>query len=318
MVLTVNANIEMKKSHVLLTVLLMQAVIQALPQVSITNDNSIPDNSAMLDVKSTNKGLLVPRMTTAQRNTITNPAEGLLIFNVTTMCFNYYFGHSWKSFCGATEPEFQCGMKMTDSRDGKMYNTVKIGTRCWMAENINVGKKIPGSMLPSNNDSIEKYCYNDDTLKCNIYGALYTWDEMMGYLADTATRGICPAGWHIPSDHEWKVIEGTVDSHYGVGDPEWDREGFRGSDAGAVLKSTSIWMYNNTDLYGFSALPGGMRDNGGYFDYGGYHAWFWSSTEHEVAGNAWGRRLDQWINLVERNIGWGYVLNGFSCRCIQD
>jgi len=64
-------------------------------QIGINTDNSAPDNSAMLDVKATNRGLLIPRITTAGRNQIPSPATGLLIYNTTTNQFNYYNGSFW-------------------------------------------------------------------------------------------------------------------------------------------------------------------------------------------------------------------------------
>ncbi|MCK5839195.1 MAG: hypothetical protein KAG99_05065, partial [Bacteroidales bacterium] len=146
-----------------------------------------------------------------------------------------------------------CGDPFTDSRDGATYNTIQIGTQCWMAENLNIGTRIDGVNDQINNSIIEKYCYNDIEDSCDVYGGLFQWDEMMQYITDTLAQGICPTGWHIPADYEWKVLEGNVDSQYPVGDPEWDLEGYRGFDAGKNLKSINSWEDNTgTDLYGFT------------------------------------------------------------------
>jgi len=93
---------------------------------------------------------------------------------------------------------------------------VMIGEQCWMAENLNIGEMIDGSQSMTENGIIEKYCYDNDPENCETYGGLYQWDEMMEYVTDTAVQGICPAGWHLHTDHEWKVLEGTVDSQYPV------------------------------------------------------------------------------------------------------
>ena len=191
-------------------VLAISFLTPLIAQVGINTDGSQPHPSAMLDVKSSFKGFLPPRMTTVQRNTIDSPADGLLIFNLTTGCIDYFLGGSWKSFCGVSEPAFQCGMKMSDSRDGKMYNTVKIGTQCWMAQNLNVGTLINGADDQADNMVIEKYCYNDLESNCCLYGGLYQWAEMVQYLNGASNsvgwnplpagpvQGICPEGWHLP------------------------------------------------------------------------------------------------------------------------
>jgi uncharacterized protein (TIGR02145 family) len=177
---------------------------------------------------------------------------------------------------------FTCGDPFTDPRDGKIYNTVQIGDQCWMAENLNIGEMIiAGPPYQTNNGIIEKFCYENDPTNCDQYGGLYQWNEMMQYVIDSATQGICPEGWYLPTDFEWKILEGTVDSQYPVGDPVWDSTGIRGFDAGLNLKSTNGWYDggNGTDLYGFNALPGGSYlDSYGSFGLIEYWAFFWSST----------------------------------------
>jgi len=210
-----------------------------------------------------------------------------------------------------------CGSPITDPRDGKTYNTVQIGTQCWMAENLNIGSRINGSQNQSNNGIIEKYCYNDLESNCNIYGGLYQWNEAMQYVTTAGTQGICPPGWHLPTDAEWKILEGTVDTQYGVGDPEWDDTGWRGFDVGTHLKSTTGW-YNNgngDNSSGFTALPGGYRYSNGAFDRLTYYAYFWSSSEYSST-LAWYRNLYYDLASVSRH-GY-YKTYGFSARCLQD
>ncbi len=179
--------------------------------------------------------------------------------------------------CGSTEDtvaiSFAAAMGQpcpgipTVEYEGQVYNTVQIGDQCWFKENLNVGTKINSTQSgfqQQDNDTIEKYCYNNDEANCDVYGGLYEWPEAMQYATTEGAQGICPVGWHIPTDNEWKILEGTVDSQYGVGDPEWDYAGFRGLDAGGNLKEegTVHWIDPNegaTNSSGFTGLPGGDR-----------------------------------------------------------
>jgi uncharacterized protein (TIGR02145 family) len=178
---------------------------------------------------------------------------------------------------------------------------------------------IQGGEEMTGNGIIEKYCYDNDTNNCNTYGGLYQWDEMMQYSTQEGTQGICPPGWHLPTDEEWKGLEGSVDSQYGIGDPEWDiYEYFRGYDAGTNLKTNSGWNANGngTDLFGFSGLPGGDRIYNGYFYDVGYNSLWWTSTEYHN-GLALGRYLDCIYQGVYRNLGY-FKDYGFSVRCLRD
>ena len=216
------------------------------------------------------------------------------------------------------------GTSMVDSRDGQTYNIVQIGTQCWMAENLNIGTKInstTGGYQQTDNDVIEKYCHSNNEANCDIYGGLYEWPEAMQYIETEGAQGICPAGWHLPTDDEWKILEGTVDSEYPVGDPVWDQLFLRGFDAGGNLKEagTTHWQSTNegaTNSTGFTGLPGGYRDiNNGSFGYLGYYGYFWSSSQRGSA-NAWSRILYYNSANVSRN--YGYEGIGFSVRCLKD
>ncbi len=210
-----------------------------------------------------------------------------------------------------TTETWVCDNPFTDSRDGQIYNTIIIGTQCWMAENLNSGTMITGTTGMSDNAVIEKYCYENNSANCDEYGGLYQWNEIMQYTSTEGVQGICPTGWYIPTDDEWKILEGNVDSQYPVGDPVWDNTDWRGLDAGLNLKSTTGW--NGTDLYGFSALPGGFRGYDGNFSNMSSFALFWSSTE-DINNLAWDRRLHNTYGGVARyNSGEGF---GFSVRCL--
>ena len=278
-----------------------------------------PQLSAVLNLESTDKGFLPPRMSYTQRNAISSPAEGLIVYNTTTNRPNVYNGTGWQTFDGTWE---NCGGSIT--YEGQSYNTVMIGNQCWMAENLNVGTMINSTSGGTNNDgeqtdngTIEKYCYNDNTSNCDTYGGLYQWDEMMQYVTTGGAQGICPTDWHLPTDDEWKTLEGTVDTQYGVGDPEWDNTSWRGFDAGNHLKNTSGWYSsgNGDNNSGFTGLPVGYRGSSGSFNYLGKYGYWWSSTEYSGT-NAWNRYLNYDYDQVGR--GNYYKAGGFSVRCLKD
>lgn len=140
-----------------------------------------------------------------------------------------------------------CGDSITDSRNSKKYATVQIGTQCWMKNNINIGTMTTTSNPQTDNSTIEKYCYNNSESNCNTYGGLYTWNEAMQYETIEGSQGICPSGWHIPTEDEYT----TLFNQYGDY-----------STAGTPLKSTSGWSSgcNGTNTSGFTGLPGGVID----------------------------------------------------------
>ena len=209
-----------------------------------------------------------------------------------------------------------CGDPFTDERDGQIYETVQIGDQCWMAENLNIGEMINGSEEMTNNGVIEKYCY-DDPYYCETYGGLYQWNEIMEYTITPGMQGICPAGWHLPTDDEWKILEGTVDSQYPVGDPIWNQIEWRGYDAGLNLKSLNSWFIggNGSGLYNYEALPGGYRDPDGYIYLFTDFGYFWSSSEG-YSSYAWMRGLGcSWGGVHRTDYGKEY---GLSVRCLKD
>lgn len=200
--------------------------------------------------------------------------------------------------------------------EGQVYNTIQIYSQCWLKENLNVGQMIPASQSQTNNNAIEKYCPMDNEYYCNTFaGALYQWSEMMNYTYEPGAQGICPDGWHIPTDMDWQLLEGAVDSVYGIGNPEWASTNWRGSDAGGNLKQTgtSFWESPNTgatDAFGFSALPGGYVVQDEYWG-GGWKGYFWSS---DIAA-AYFRNMDWNQLMIKRGGGAGLAI---SVRCIKD
>jgi uncharacterized protein (TIGR02145 family)/uncharacterized repeat protein (TIGR02543 family) len=210
---------------------------------------------------------------------------------------------------------FTCGDPLVDSRDGQSYITVLIGDQCWMAENLNIGTRINGNSNQTNNGIIEKYCYNNDDAYCDLYGGLYQWREMMGYSTAPTIQGICPEGWHLPTDAEWCTLEQEVDPTITCSSTFW-----RGVDGGGKLKETGTihWSSPNTgatNSSGFTGLPGGYRYTDGNFDDTGDLGYWWSSTETSPT-NAWIRALIHDYALVSRDdLNKGF---GFSVRCLKD
>ena len=199
---------------------------------------------------------------------------------------------------------------------GQIYNTIQIYSQCWFKENLNVGEMIPSSQTPSNNNIIEKYCMADDEYYCdNFAGGLYFSYEMMNYTNQPGGQGICPDGWHVPDDLDWQILEGAVDSEFGVGDEEWGNYEWRGSDAGGNLKQTGTanWEPPNTgatDAFGFSAIAGGYFVQGEFWG-PWYKGFFWSSS-----ANLFFRNMDWNQKMVKRDTGPNSM--AISVRCVKD
>jgi uncharacterized protein (TIGR02145 family) len=205
----------------------------------------------------------------------------------------------------------------TISYEGITYNTVQIFNQCWLKENLNVGTMISGSSEMEDNQIIEKYCYNNDPVNCDEYGGLYQWDEVMQYQNDPGVQGICPEGWHIPTDDEWNILEGAADSYFGVGDTTWNATTYRGYDAGLNLKSAAGWNNNanGTDLFGFKATPGGIRLNPELFNGLLFRGYWWTSNE-DSSSDTWRHYFAFNFDSAGRS---PYLKTcGKSVRCIKD
>ncbi len=187
---------------------------------------------------------------------------------------------------------------------GKIYNTVIIGSQCWLAENLNIGERIDGINESYDNSNIEKYCYDDLESNCDEFGGYYQWNEAMNYQTVEGTQGICPSGWHIPADGEWQEME----LYLGMRESALDSIGWRGTDQGTQLKEGGST--------GFNALLGGGRYYvDGSFIYLDVHGYFWSSTVYNADSANY--------RLITNNFGYIYrdhndKPNGLSVRCIKD
>jgi len=179
--------------------------------------------------------------------------------------------------------------RLTDSRDGKTYKTVKIGEKVWMAENLNY-------------QTSDSKCYESKQENCDKYGRLYIWRE-----AVTA----CPDGWRLPSKEDFEQLR-TI-----AGQKAGDKD-----KAGIVLKSWTGWedykgkSGNGTDVLGFAGLPAGYYDS--YYDYfnrEGNHAYFWSSTEYDKDVAYY---LDLYYGIELAYMDYYDKYYAFSVRCIKD
>jgi uncharacterized protein (TIGR02145 family) len=193
---------------------------------------------------------------------------------------------------------FMCGASKV-SYGGKDYNTVLIGNQCWLKENLDIGTMITGNLNQTNNSTLEKYCYNNNSANCATYGGLYQWYEAMQYVTTEGARGICPIGWHIPTYEEYQTLKSTVNND------------------GNALKSLGQGNGSGTgtNTSGFSCLLAGHRfyDDGTFSSLGGITL-IWSTTGNHPLAYA--------LNLVSYDGAISYNgsqrTNGSSVRCIKD
>lgn len=301
---------------IVLTILLV-FVFSIHAQVAINSDNSLADSSAILDVKSTTKGFLPPRLSSAERDAISNPAEGLMIYNTDDKEMQVYDSGNWRNHWQMPSTSVACGMDFVDSRDGKVYQTVKIGSQCWMKQNLNYGVRVDEGTNMSQNGINEKYCYDDLESNCDTYGAFYQWNELMSYSYTIPAQGICPGGWHIPTDAEWVTLEAYADSQWDASNPGWYTIGYRGVDAGYHLKSDYDWYAsgNGDDSVGFRALPTGKTWDGSSLNLH-YATYLWTSTEVSGGVSAYNRAF--YSGGVQSYRDASSVLNGMGVRCVRD
>jgi uncharacterized protein (TIGR02145 family) len=213
--------------------------------------------------------------------------------------------------------------------DGNVYQTVIIGEQEWMSENLRVTRDAYGN-------NITRYCYDNNPTNCSHYGGLYTWHTIMNGESSSinnpsGVQGICPDGWHLPSDAEWTQL---VDYIVEQGHPnEWGIV----TGAGNALKSCrqissplgsecnssehprwdSYEENHGFNEFGFSAFPGGhRRSNGNFYVLGNTGAW-WSATETSAQA-ADCRTLSYSDGIVDNTYSYRVKVSGFSVRCVKD
>ena len=211
--------------------------------------------------------------------------------------------------------------------DGNVYNTVQIGMQCWMKENLRTTKYADGTSiaLESTMSTTTAYRYypNDDSSNVSTYGYLYNWKAVMRNSSSSSAnpsgvQGICPSGWHVPSDAEWTQLTDYVSaqSQYLCNGSSTNNAKALASTTGWETSSNTCAVGNNqssNDVTGFSAFPAGLYDV--YYYSFGISACCWSSTEYDCCW-AWCWYLDYHDAYVDR----GYSIRGMgrSVRCVRD
>jgi len=231
-----------------------------------------------------------------------------------------------------TTGAFSCSQSVSDPRDPQPYNTILIGNQCWMQRNMNVGTLInPSQYQQTDNQTLEKYCYNNDPNNCDLYGGYYQWGEMVQYYhgaSNTTTwsppptepvKGICPEGWQLPGNDEWCTLLTLLDPTV---PPCWDDE-VDGTVVGAILKDTgpNYWASPNNGTnypYYFTALGGGGYI-GGWWGELTYSEIFWSITpyQYDLAESAACLRIDHSTSGVFMNPSTGKIF-ALQVRCMKD
>jgi uncharacterized protein (TIGR02145 family) len=205
--------------------------------------------------------------------------------------------------------------------NGNIYPYVTIGTQVWMKENLRTTKYNNGDTIGTTYPlhkmisyvDMPKYQWGSICPSCSIYGRLYTW------FAITDDRKVCPQGWHIPTDDEWKTLE----IYLGMTRAQADSTGWRGTDQGSQLKSEDIWYYipshdiPGTNTSGFSAYPAGYRTDHSFEAGGGFGGFWWTGTvDQSTEWGAWSRTLLSIESTVERTVKAKH--DGLSVRCVKD
>lgn len=267
-------------------------------QQNVGIGTSTPQASALLDVSSTSKGFLPPRMTDAQRIAITSPADGLLVYQTNAPIGLYFYKNGVWTRLSET----------TTTTTNVATPVVSICCQNWMTKNLDVNIYRNGDPIPLVTDGATwgalttgAYCYynNDSATYAAIYGKLYNW------YAVRDPRGLAPEGWHIPTEFEWTTLVNCLGG---------------ASVAGGPMKEmfTANWTASNigaTNISGFTAVPGGYRSSAGVFNVIGTDGYWWSSSMSSGTG-AYIRNL----NYNTAGIAGGGFLyrNGLSVRCVKD
>jgi len=213
------------------------------------------------------------------------------------------------SFSSLHGDGYPCPGSPTVSYAGQTYTTVLIGTQCWMAQNLNVGNMINSGFDQSNNGTIEKYCPADMESYCEIFGGLYQWNEMMQYTTQEGNQGICPEGWHLPSDHEFTILANYLGGEANAGG--------KMKSIGTLEEGTGLWRSPNTgatNSSGFTALPSGYRFSNNSFSGLWEHNRFWSSTQNNLT-SAWTHSTS--YNEEQLYKHYWDKSNGNSLRCLK-
>ena len=248
------------------------------------------------------------------------------------------------------------GVLAIDNRDRKHYCTVKVGNQCWMGKNMDAGtyEVANSDYWKFDEEGIQKWCYSNNEANCTKYGGLYEWwetvcngkcnnnvntsnalsihltnESQLAYYgaqmvpgSTTQVQGICPDGWHLPSDGDWVILETYLGIANAGSTMDW-----RGTDQGTRMKFPGTyegydWCSGATcNSSGFGALPGGARDyHGGNFLLSGDYGMWLTTTAYESSSynSVWTRGLEFNKSTINRST-WGHSRSyGFSVRCVKN
>jgi uncharacterized protein (TIGR02145 family) len=184
----------------------------------------------------------------------------------------------------------ECDATVTDV-DGNVYSTVEIGSQCWMAENLNVTQDADGV-------SISRWCCD-----CSLYGGMYDWSAVMNGSSTDGAQGICPDGWHVPSDADWFVLESYID-------PSMTDPNYIGWSSTTIADDLYVG-----GPYGFDWITGGFSYGGDRCDYNYDRIGYWTSSNYSStdAVSRFFNTAYSGINRDYRGKAWGYYV-----RCLQD
>ena len=230
--------------------------------------------------------------------------------------------------CGGGTGDFQCGVNTISDYDGNIYNTVRIGNQCWMKENLRTTNYADGTpILPGSTYSATTayyYAPNNDSSNVAAYGYLYNWPALMHEATSSdanpsGVQGICPTGWHVPSNAEWTQLTDYVSSQ-----SQYWCEGNNTYIAKALASSTGWESSTNTcdvgnspdnnNATGFGALPAGIYNSTGFSNFG-HSTYFWSTTELTSTSPYYRNIISNYSMVYINGIG---KLHGCSVRCLRD
>ncbi|TVQ13844.1 MAG: hypothetical protein EA361_09080 [Bacteroidetes bacterium] len=206
--------------------------------------------------------------------------------------------------------------------DGNVYTTIEIGDQIWMAENLRTTRYADGTIISG------AYAYDNSDENADNYGKLYTWEAVMGGSTSSdenpsGVQGVCPAGWHVPSDAEWTQLTDYITGGLATGGIQLRSCRQINSPLGGECDTEEHprWdehpVHYGTDEYGFGALPGGYRPVSGDFFQMSWDAYFWSSTQEEGADDrAWRRFIYYDFPQLQRGLIW--KTSAFSVRCVKN
>ncbi len=218
--------------------------------------------------------------------------------------------------------------------DGNVYNTVQIGEQVWMVQNMRATRYSDGTRIPlitetneweslSTVDKAYSWLHNDSVSFVETYGALYTWPAATNSIPGEPAKlskiqGVCPEGWHVPSDEEFKQLE----MYLGMSRDEADKRQLRGTNEGCMMAGNAdLWvdgrLKQNPDFgkSGFNAVPGGLRYVTGKFGDYKHDAYYWTSTA-PIDEKAFGRIIPS--KDIESYRDAHRKDAGFSVRCLKD